>query len=82
MRVCRRRDILQIDGDALKNYSDVASYHVALEASEIYDVGFAKYNETTKVRECVTLKSPGKIVMGKKERVGGHLTLCSMHELE
>ena len=69
MKVCRRRDILQLDGEALKNSTDVAAYHVALEDSETY-AGIAKLNKTTQARECVTLKPPGKIVMGKKERVG------------
>ena len=69
MKVRRRRDIFQIDGDALKNHSNVAAYHVALEDSETY-AGMAKLNKTTQARECVTLKPPGKIVMGKKERVG------------
>ena len=36
MKVCRRRDILQLDGEALKNSTAVAAYHVALEDSETY----------------------------------------------
>ena len=66
--VCCRRHIFELDGEGIKNSTDVATHHVALEAGE-YFVRFNETEETTHVRDCVTLKSPGKIELGNKEKV-------------
>ena len=66
--VCCRRHFLELHGEGLKNSTDVATYHIALEAIE-HHVGFDKFDKTTYVRECVTLKPPGKIELGNKDKV-------------
>ena len=47
----------------------MATYHVALEATEHHVEFDDTFDNATNVRECVTLKSPGKIELGSKEKV-------------
>ena len=57
--------------DLEKNSSNVASYHVALEALE-NAVGISTLEIETEekyLRDCVTLQMPEKIALGKKDRV-------------
>ena len=47
----------------------MATYHVALEATEHHVESDDTFDKATNVRECVTLKLPGKIELGDKHKV-------------
>ena len=67
--VCFRPHFFKLDAADLKNSTDVATYHVALEATEHHVESDDTFDKATNVRECVTLKLPGKIELGDKHKV-------------